>query len=422
MLAIALAVASAACAVFLDWRFNPGSLLRGKVSASSFFLYLYLVLYLGGGVYLYLATTQNATFLASLIIGLLVPPILLALLTGGRLNAHPAVEGTPRQYGRLTRPGILLVLLVASTGIAVYLYQAGVPLLALLQGATSDEVRAMRSAAKFGFRFAYVFHGLYALLHVISLLTFIRLLRGPSPRRVGQFALLLIGTTFVYLASSEKAPMLFYWVSIGMTYVIERGSFRIPKSAKIVLGSAFVGYVLVITMATYGYSTFSEAIGLVISRVFVYQVMSPAVTYDIVPGSLDFLYGRSYHLPSFLVSDRFSLEGYLYYVIFNGIGSGNAPPGVMANAYANFGFLASVGEYVFVLLAFFWLEARFARSRDEVSIACRAWLTQYVAMVIFAGSSAAVLLSPDLIFVVLFYLVLTATLRSPVCQLERVLS
>ena len=103
---------------------------------------------------------------------------------------------------------------------------------------------------------------------------------------------------------------------------------------------------------------------------------------------------------------------YLFEIIFGGVGTGSAPPGVLANAYANFGFLASLIEYTVVFLILFGLEALFARGRDPVSLACRAWLTTYGSQVIFAGSSAAVLMSPSLIFAVLLHIVVRATSRT----------
>lgn len=407
MLVALLMMILGVAAIVLDWKINPGTLLRGKVSVTSVYLYFYIVFYLLGGTYLYLSVSQNPVFLLSLCLGLIIPVGLLGFF---RVIFKPFVTernemmfpSADWRYPRISWCLMAVAMVVSVLGVTWYFINAGIPLISLLMGG-AENLRALRRDAVASFDGAYVFRGLFNVVHVMALFFFIRGLSRPTVWRVFWAISWFLGGTLMYLASTEKGPVLLFWSSVVVAYGYQRGNLKLSRFVKGLLLTGTSVYLIVITMMTYG-NAFGDAISLVFERIALYQVAGTFYAYELFPKHIDFLLGQSYHLPSFIVPVKFPLEFYLFQTVFGSNSIGNSPPGVMANGYANFGFMFSVAEYMLTFSIFLLMEQLFMRRRDAFGTACRAWLTVYITQLITAGSSAAVILSPGfLLIAVLFF-------------------
>jgi hypothetical protein len=174
----------------------------------------------------------------------------------------------------------------------------------------------------------------------------------------------------------------------------------------VLLGIFFLLFLFWSFSSIFGIYNINKTFDSIIFRLFAAQPLSPFIVYKLFPESIPFLNGASYALPSMLFGTRYLIDYVIGQEIFGGVLT--APTGILAGAYANFGFLYSIVEFIFFWIVVINLLNTLLRKKSARSIGFAIWFFFTPLLRVFSASSVTLIfLDPGFLIVGFFYLFAT---------------
>jgi len=155
------------------------------------------------------------------------------------------------------------------------------------------------------------------------------------------FVVSFVTATLSATIAIQKAPFLGLLVMLYLTYVIYKGGNYWQRAAKYFV-IVMLGFLSLFYIYFMGVSDILSALGLVIGRIFIGQILSAYFYLDLFPRHIDYLWGTSFPNPGGLLpfqSFRLTVEVSNFISpeqVAKGI-VGSAPTVFWAEMYANFG-------------------------------------------------------------------------------------
>lgn len=239
------------------------------------------------------------------------------------------------------------ILLILSVGVSMYYLISlnSIPLLSLFSDHEASNVKLARSKATNDFsgnlHWFKIFYN--SILTFISYIYFSIILNKKTKSNIFKFILLFLITTFIMLSTTQKAPVIFYWMGLFLTYLIS-------KNKKVSFKSAIIFVILVVPtimlMYTFfmksGEASFVEVLVSANSRIFTGQIVPAYFYLYLYPAFKDFLLGQSLPNPGGVLPwDYYPLPEEIKNFMNPELAStgivGTAPTAYWAEMYANFG-------------------------------------------------------------------------------------
>jgi hypothetical protein len=200
-------------------------------------------------------------------------------------------------------------------------------------------------------------------------------------------------TTFSMVVAIEKAPFLWFFVSLSLAYFIIRKSGYIPTKS-LLLGLPMM---LALTAIAYIYfmnaESYSIAIRAALSRILVGQIQGLYHYLIIFPEQVDYLLGRSFPNPGGL----FPWEPYRLTVeVKNLVNPENIKSGIVGSMptffwgemYANFGYIGIIIPPLFVGIFLYWFNLQLFRlPMSPLSLSFFIWFIMHFKSLSFTGLS-----------------------------------
>ncbi|RHW30393.1 O-antigen polymerase [Oceanobacillus profundus] len=254
----------------------------------------------------------------------------------------------------LTKSTKFVLLILFSVSIIVFLIYLSklpsIPIVSLLLGTSEGSLKALRSAATNAFPGGYHWYSLFfnSIFCLLCYVTFAELLKKYNKINIFIFASVFAFTAFAAIVPTHKAPIIWIFIGLLITYMIVRNK-------RFSFKTIMIFTVIAIPSLTFMYKFFMgyedrtlfEIFNSIISRTFTGQI-TPAYFYlEIFPEKVDFLLGRSLPNPmGILPWEHYQINvEVMNYMNPHLVGSdivGSAPTVYWAEAYANFGFLGII--------------------------------------------------------------------------------
>lgn len=245
----------------------------------------------------------------------------------------------------------LLLLLITFIVSIVYLLQLNaIPLIDLIKNpgvsnvlAKSREVATTTFEGKYH-RYSFFFKTLLPLLSLISISAAYKN-KDIFWKIISIFTFAF--TSFMLIADLQKAPILFFLISVFILSAILRKKIEIKKIILICLIFLIVLILMYqFIMGLVGRDTM-EVVNTIGIRLFLSQTKGMLSAFEVFPHEHDFLYGASFPNPGHIFNyEQFSLPKYLFVKTYgtHRFIVGTAPTTYFTEFYVNFGYLAMIAS------------------------------------------------------------------------------
>ena len=231
------------------------------------------------------------------IFGLLPGVFVGQCITNGALGTHAV---TPGSVGLSQVSRLLLCLAFVLCCLVLYLYLRQVPKLAILSALSGDVRETITARSIMTNDFPGKYHRYTFFMHAMaSLIAFISFSEWLTSKRMAMLALFSMAyCIFAFLASVEKAPVLFFAMGLYFCYAITR------HQSVVKFRYVLVGGIVIMSVVSLMYAFFMGSRASFFGRVLqgVDRIMSggigPAYFYlEMFPGHHDYLWGTSFPNP-----------------------------------------------------------------------------------------------------------------------------
>lgn len=229
------------------------------------------------------------------------------------------------------------------------------------------------------------------------------------------FIIVFLVTVFYSIHTTEKAPVIWYLISLLVTYLLIKGKiFNLKYVASLgILTSIILFFFYKFFMDMKTYSNF-EIISSVFSRTFSGQ-LTPAYYYlELFPESISFLNGVSFPNPGgFLSFEHYNLPREIYRIKFSELSAegivGSAPAPFWGEAYANFGVVGIIISAVYVAIIIILIESIFINfNKNILTISIYVALIMQLKNIAVTGVSSYIF-NLDIIFIIFISILLIIT-------------
>jgi len=283
-------------------------------------------------------------------------------------NQYNAFSNSITPIRPLQRVMLLILFIISVLVLFVYLSKVGFHNIALLSALDITDsqisIQAQRSSMGNAFEGKYHWYQLFMrfFLSIASVAFFGQWLLQKNFFSFILFIISFLICTFSMLMAIEKAPMVFYLISLLLIYTIIKthGRFRFKQLVKF----GFFGIFLTSLMYIYFMNAPSllEGAKYTISRVFSGQMQALYHYLEIFPEQINFLWGRSLPNPKNLLPfEPFHLTKELSLMVFpqNKLAEvvGSMPTFYWGEMYANFSYLGIIIPPFFIGYFLYWLNS-----------------------------------------------------------------
>ena len=227
-----------------------------------------------------------------------------------------------------------------------------VPLFLALSGASYADMGVARSDSTNAFGGNYHWYSLF-FAHIIPFLSYVVLFNYIKARKhLILFIILFILSITGSLLTLQKAPVLFYLMSIAFAYYYFQ--MKLVPFRKMVIFGLLIVFLLFAVTGLSGVRVVERGGDMFVSlmnRTFCGQILPLYFYYDMFPKYQDYLLGSSFPNPGgFLPFNPVSVTKMVSYMIAEGKGEvvGSAPTVFFGEVYANFGTVGAVMSMMFV--------------------------------------------------------------------------
>lgn len=310
----------------------------------------------------------------------------------------------------------MFFLFVLSIGIVlIYISKIpSIPLLEQLRGASSKELALSRSEATNNFSGKLHWYRLFysSVLTFLGYYTFSLSLKKPTLLNWGFFLVTFAAASFTALMTTQKAPLVWFFIGLVSTYLITRKTQIKLKTAIILGGTTFTALLFMYRrfMGLEG-RPLLDVIQSIFSRAFTGQI-GPAYFYiEMFPRHEEYLLGRSFPNPAGVFPwETYSITtevmNYMNPAMIEAGVVGSAPTVFWADMYANFGIGGIILSSLLVgLLLYLFQYCINKLDFNPVIIAYCSWLI-VEAMTLSSTSLANFLLNIDLMFLTFVVIVM----------------
>lgn len=338
---------------------------------------------------------------------------LLANVFNLKLNTSYKEIEDSGELNKSVKTSMFLLFIISIGVVLIYLSKIpSIPLIEQLKGASSDELALSRSEATNGFNGKLHWYRLFysSVLTFLGYYTFAASLKKPSIVNWSFFLISFAAASFTALMTTQKAPLVWFFIGLVSTYLI-------TKKTNIKLKTALILGITSFTALLFMYRRFMgleerpilDVIQSIFSRAFTGQI-GPAYFYlEMFPKHEEYLLGKSFPNPGGIFPwENFSITtevmNYMNPAMIEAGVVGSAPTVFWADMYANFGvggiILSSllVG-FILYLIQYYINKLEF----NPIIIAYCSWLI-VEAMTLSSTSLANFLLNIDLVFLTIVVL------------------
>jgi oligosaccharide repeat unit polymerase len=226
------------------------------------------------------------------------------------------------------------------------------------------------------------------------------------------FVISFIICSFSMTMYVEKAPILKYYISLFLIYILIRENGLLKTKNIIFL--VFFGFLLL----GFVYINFTPSAKLLVGiknaagRIFTGEIQPMYFYLEIFPKQIDFLMGRSFPNPGGLMPyDSISLSKTVYAFVFpdkadSGI-VGSVPSYYMGEMYANFGYFGIIIPPFFIGFYLYWLNALLVsfKNRTPIFLSIYIWIILHYSE-LATSSLSKFLIDVKMLIVILFFILI----------------
>ena len=310
---------------------------------------------------------------------------------------------------------LLLIFIICTFVLIIYITKLpAIPIVQLLLGATTEEIKVLRTASTTGFSGGYHWYALFfnSILTFLCFVTFAEVIKYKT--RLNLLIFLIVGgvSFFAVVLPTHKAPAIWLIIGLIITYLIVK---KRNISLKYLFLLSIISLPILILMYKFfmGYENRSilEIINNIFSRTLTGQ-LTPAYYYlEIFPEKIDYLLGRSFPNPGDIFPwehFRITVEvmNYMNPSLLSSDVIGTAPAVFWAEMYANFGFFAIIISSIMVGVILYSIQYYILKLPiTSVSIGLNVWLMLEFQKLVLTGLSSF-FLNIDLFVIILIGMIL----------------